>query len=170
MRQEKRMHNPGKNNHFVNSRQGGPMEHSRTKQESIKHNNPEFFKRQQDRASNENVGRGIGCDRMKEKDGGPGSGPKPGDMHSSGLTNAEFAELRAFKSLTPEQHREHGRQTVQAMYNKNKSSTSSSQPNVFDVETQKQRSNRENNLAMSLQKYPKKDNYQPKQFAKGTQY
>jgi hypothetical protein len=42
------------------------MEHARTKQESIKHHNPEYFKRQSDRkhmdrdASNENVGRGIG--------------------------------------------------------------------------------------------------------------
>jgi len=49
MRQEKRMNNPGKNNIFVGSRQGGPKEASRTKQESIKHQNPEFFKRQSDR-------------------------------------------------------------------------------------------------------------------------
>src|SRR5271163_3296857 len=64
-RQEKRMANPGKNNIFVGSRQVGPMEASRTKQASIKNQNPEFFKRQSDRKhadmSNENVGRGIGC-------------------------------------------------------------------------------------------------------------
>lgn len=48
-RQEKRMHNPGKNNIFVGSRQGGPAEASRTKQASIKHQNPEYFKRQTDR-------------------------------------------------------------------------------------------------------------------------
>jgi len=48
-RQEKRMANPGKNEIFVGSREGGPMEHSRTKQASIKHQNPEFFKRQTDR-------------------------------------------------------------------------------------------------------------------------
>lgn len=48
-RQEKRMSNPGKNNQFVGSREGGPMEHSRTKQQSIKHANPEYFKRQSDR-------------------------------------------------------------------------------------------------------------------------
>jgi len=50
-RQEKRMANPGKNNIFVGSRQGGPMEQSRTKQASIKHENPEYFKRQTDRKS-----------------------------------------------------------------------------------------------------------------------
>lgn len=49
MRQEKRMGNPGKNNIFVGSRSGGPMEQSRTKQASIKHQNPEYFKRQTDR-------------------------------------------------------------------------------------------------------------------------
>ena len=48
-KQERRMGNPGKNEVFVGSREGGPMEHSRTKQASIKHNNPEFFKRQSDR-------------------------------------------------------------------------------------------------------------------------
>jgi hypothetical protein len=47
--QEKRMGNPGKNNQFVGSREGGPLEHSRTKMKSIKHSNPEFFKRQSDR-------------------------------------------------------------------------------------------------------------------------
>jgi len=45
------MANPGKNNIFVGSRQGGPMEQSRTKQASIKHENPEYFKRQTDRKS-----------------------------------------------------------------------------------------------------------------------
>lgn len=58
------MGNPGKNNVFVGSRSGGPAEASRTKQASIKHQNPEFFKRQADRKhadnSNENVGRGVG--------------------------------------------------------------------------------------------------------------
>lgn len=53
-RQEKRMGNPGKNNQFVDSRQGGPMEQSRTKQESIKHLNPEYFKRQSDRKNMDN--------------------------------------------------------------------------------------------------------------------
>lgn len=58
------MANPGKNNVFVGSRSGGPMEASRTKQASMKHQNPEYFKRQADRKhadmSNENVGRGVG--------------------------------------------------------------------------------------------------------------
>lgn len=58
------MGNPGKNNVFVSSRGGGPAEQSRTKQASIKHQNPEYFKRQSDRKntdnSNENVGRGVG--------------------------------------------------------------------------------------------------------------
>ncbi len=57
------MGNQGKNNIFVSSRAGGPAEQSRTKQASIKHQNPEYFKRQTDRKnhdSNENVGRGVG--------------------------------------------------------------------------------------------------------------
>lgn len=53
-KQENRMNNPGKNNIFVGSRQGGSMEHSRTKQASIKHNNPEYFKRQTDRKNADN--------------------------------------------------------------------------------------------------------------------
>ena len=53
--QEKRMGNPGKNNIFVGSRSGGPMEQSRTKQQSIKHNNPEYFKRQTDRKNFDNI-------------------------------------------------------------------------------------------------------------------
>lgn len=47
--QEKRMNNPGKNNIFVGSRQGAQKEQERTKQLSIKHENPEFFKRQSDK-------------------------------------------------------------------------------------------------------------------------
>ena len=54
-RQEKRMGNPGKNNTFVSSRAGGPAEQARTKQESIKHQNPEFFKRQSDRKNMDNI-------------------------------------------------------------------------------------------------------------------
>jgi hypothetical protein len=54
--QEKRMGNPGKNNIFVGSREGGPKEHSRTKQESIKHHNPEYFKRQTDRKKADQTG------------------------------------------------------------------------------------------------------------------
>lgn len=41
--------NPGKNQVYVNSRSGGPSEDVRTKQASIKHQNPEYFKRQADR-------------------------------------------------------------------------------------------------------------------------
>lgn len=55
MRQEKRMANPGKNNVFVGSRQGGPKEHMMTKRESIKHHNPEYFKRQSDRKNHDNT-------------------------------------------------------------------------------------------------------------------
>lgn len=54
--QEKRMGNPGKNNIFVGSREGGPAEHSRTKQQSMKHSNPEFFKRQSDRKNADQTG------------------------------------------------------------------------------------------------------------------
>lgn len=54
-RQEKRMGNPGKNNIFVGSRSGGPMEASRTKQASMKHQNPEYFKRQTDRKNHDNI-------------------------------------------------------------------------------------------------------------------
>jgi hypothetical protein len=49
------MGNPGKNNIFVGSRAGGPMEQSRTKQASIKHQNPEYFKRQTDRKNMDNI-------------------------------------------------------------------------------------------------------------------
>jgi hypothetical protein len=49
------MGNPGKNNIFVGSRQGGPMEASRTKQSSIKNQNPEYFKRQTDRKNQDNI-------------------------------------------------------------------------------------------------------------------
>lgn len=82
--QSSKQKHPGENQKYVNSRAGGPAEHSRTKQQSIKHQNPEYFKRQADKKdensenvgrgsgqvgrdsrkkdmSNENVGRGIGC-------------------------------------------------------------------------------------------------------------
>lgn len=49
------MGNPGKNNVFVSSRSGGPIEASRTKQASIKHQNPEYFKRQTDRKNMDNI-------------------------------------------------------------------------------------------------------------------
>lgn len=45
---------PGKNQVIVNSRGGGPAEHSRTKQQSMKHANPDFFKRQSDRKNSDN--------------------------------------------------------------------------------------------------------------------
>jgi hypothetical protein len=86
--QSSKQKHPGENQKYVNSRQGGPMEASRTKTASAKHANPEYFKRQSDRKnrdssnenvgrgtgqvgkdsmkSNENVGRGIGQDRMKK--------------------------------------------------------------------------------------------------------
>lgn len=76
-RQEHRMNNPGKNQIYVGSRQGGHAEAARTKQASIKHQNPEYFKRQSDRKhqdntrSNENVGRGVGqvgASDIKHKD------------------------------------------------------------------------------------------------------
>jgi hypothetical protein len=54
--QEKRMGNPGKNNIFVGSRKAGPMEAARTKQQSIKHQNPEYFKRQSDRKNADQTG------------------------------------------------------------------------------------------------------------------
>ncbi len=54
-RQEKRMANPGKNEKFVGSREGGPREHAMTKNASIKHENPEYFKRQADRKSHDSL-------------------------------------------------------------------------------------------------------------------
>jgi len=51
--QEKRMNNPGKNEKFVGSRAGGPAEHAMTKNASIKHQNPEYFKRQSDRKNHD---------------------------------------------------------------------------------------------------------------------
>lgn len=44
-----RVKNPGGNQEYVNSRQGGPKEANMTKKASIKHENPEYFKRQSDR-------------------------------------------------------------------------------------------------------------------------
>jgi hypothetical protein len=44
---------PAKNQVYVNSRGGGPAEHIMTKQASIKHQNPEFFKRQSDRKNSD---------------------------------------------------------------------------------------------------------------------
>jgi hypothetical protein len=41
--------NPGKNQEYVNSRSGGPKENVMTKKASIKHENPEYFKKQSDR-------------------------------------------------------------------------------------------------------------------------
>jgi hypothetical protein len=63
---------PGENQKYVNSRQGGPMENSRTKVASNKHENPEYFKRQSDRKymdeNTENVGRGVGCQGANDID------------------------------------------------------------------------------------------------------
>ena len=51
--QERRMNNPGKNEKFVGSREGGPSENKMTQKASINHENPEFFKRQSDRKKND---------------------------------------------------------------------------------------------------------------------
>ncbi len=51
-----RVSNPGKNQVYVGSRQGGPAEASRTKQASIKHANPEYFKRQADKKNSDQSG------------------------------------------------------------------------------------------------------------------
>jgi hypothetical protein len=48
--------NPGANQKYVNSRQGGPSEQRQTKLKSIKHENPEFFKRQSDRKKMDQTG------------------------------------------------------------------------------------------------------------------
>lgn len=47
---------PAKNMKFVNSRSGGPNEHKMTKNSSMKHENPEFFKRQSDRKNADQFG------------------------------------------------------------------------------------------------------------------
>lgn len=41
---------------FVPSRKGGPSEHAMTKNASMKHENPEYFKRQSDRKNADNFG------------------------------------------------------------------------------------------------------------------
>lgn len=41
---------------FVASRQGGPSEHAMTKKASIKHENPEYFKRQSDQKKADQFG------------------------------------------------------------------------------------------------------------------
>lgn len=56
MRQEKRMNNPGKNEIFVGSRSGGKAEHIATKEASIKHANPAYFKRQSDQKKADQLG------------------------------------------------------------------------------------------------------------------
>lgn len=38
---------------FVGSRKGGPAEHKLTNKMSMKHQNPEYFKRQQDRKNSD---------------------------------------------------------------------------------------------------------------------
>lgn len=47
--QSSKQNHPAQNQKYVNSRQGGPAEHARTKTASIKHANPEYFKRQADK-------------------------------------------------------------------------------------------------------------------------
>lgn len=47
---------PAKNQTMVGSRQAGPKEQMMTKNASIKHENPEFFKRQTDRKNADNIG------------------------------------------------------------------------------------------------------------------
>jgi hypothetical protein len=44
---------PGKNQKYVNSRGGEKAESSMTKKASMKHANPEFFKRQSDRKNSD---------------------------------------------------------------------------------------------------------------------
>jgi len=85
--QSTKQHHPGKNQKYVNSRGGSAAETGMTKNASIKHHNPEFFKRQTDRASNENVGRGVG--KVGVRDSGPGAnglGPDRSE-HSKGTEN-----------------------------------------------------------------------------------
>jgi hypothetical protein len=72
--QEKRMANPGKNNIFVGSRQGGPKEASRTKVQSIKHQNPEFFKRQSDRKNSDSFNGNMANKRQANVGNDPGRG------------------------------------------------------------------------------------------------
>ena len=45
----KKIVQPGKNQQYVNSRQGGRAEQELTKRQSIKHENPKYFKAQSDR-------------------------------------------------------------------------------------------------------------------------
>jgi hypothetical protein len=52
----KRIVKPGGGQKYVNSRSGGPTENRMTKQASIKHNNPEYFKRQSDRKNADQTG------------------------------------------------------------------------------------------------------------------
>jgi len=113
--QSSKQNHPGANQKYVNSRQGGAQEANMTKNASIKHQNPEYFKRQADRKNADSM--------AKIKDGGPGSGPQPGQGGGGRdkLTPAELAELaelRAFRALSPAQQREHNRGEVQQMYAK----------------------------------------------------
>jgi hypothetical protein len=51
-----RMHKKQHGVKFVNSRAGGPSEHKMTKNASIKHENPEYFKRQTDQKKADQFG------------------------------------------------------------------------------------------------------------------
>ena len=51
--QSSKQNHPGKGQKYVNSRAGGPSEAGMTKNASIKHNNPEYFKRQSDRKNSD---------------------------------------------------------------------------------------------------------------------
>lgn len=59
--QEKRMHKSPQNIKFVGSRQGGLTDANMTKMASIKHKNPDYFKRQTDRKTADRYG-------MRKKD------------------------------------------------------------------------------------------------------
>lgn len=73
--QSSHQHHPGKNQKYVGPRSGGPSESGMTKNASIKHHNPEHFKRQTDRKDADRYG--LKKDSREEKDGGPGSGTPP---------------------------------------------------------------------------------------------
>src|SRR5574337_817482 len=68
VQQERRMNNPGQNEKFVGSRQGGSNEHHMTKSASQHPQNPEYFKRQTDRKNADRFGmKGRSDESAREK-------------------------------------------------------------------------------------------------------
>jgi hypothetical protein len=80
---------PGENQKYVGSRAGGPEEAKMSKNASIKHENPEYFKRQSDRKHADAMGpkgghAGVGAVGVKDSGRGIGAVGKFDKMNEKG--------------------------------------------------------------------------------------